>query len=59
MDGFSEVPRYDNPEVYERNGEWFFRTEDESEIGPYASREYAEEQFSRYCDEVLGPAVKP
>jgi hypothetical protein len=43
-----------NPYVYERDGKWFFRTEDDGEMGPFSTKGQAESMFDRYCYDVLG-----
>ena len=40
--------------VFEDAGRWWFDTEDESSIGPYATADEADDAFTAYCDEVLG-----
>jgi len=32
---------------------WYFRTEDESEIGPYLTKVAASQGLQKYCDEYL------
>jgi Domain of unknown function (DUF6316) len=51
----SAMPADETPYVYSKPGGWYFRTEDESECGPYASEDEAENQFKAYCDEFLSP----
>jgi hypothetical protein len=45
-----------NPVHQEGDGKWWFWIETWADrIGPYETKEQAESELTRYCQEVLGP----
>lgn len=48
--GDETPPAKRSPRVYEENGEWFFRTREGAAMGPYATREDADQGLSDFIE---------
>ena len=48
--GDETPPAKRSPRVYEENGEWFFRTREGAAMGPYATREEADQGLADFIE---------
>lgn len=48
--GDETPPAQRSPRVFEENGEWFFRTREGKSMGPYATREAADQGLADFIE---------
>ncbi|MEE4301406.1 MAG: DUF6316 family protein [Pseudomonadales bacterium] len=48
--GEDAPPPKRSPRLYEENGEWYFRTREGAAMGPYATREEAEQGLADFIE---------
>lgn len=48
--GDDTPPAQRSPRVYEEDGEWYFRTREGAAMGPYSSREEADQGLSDFIE---------